>query len=415
MKEFCDSVAAFFAVVVSIVSVCTAIYLLLKERLKYLAKREKYRLAGLLPPVTVPSTGQGQQPVQLPSQPPLPVIPVSPANIPAPPAFNWEQAFSLVVLGTVGIAFLVLVLFCSGLLPLLDESIAELPGHEKGASCIAYSPDGKLIATGGKWDDHCIYLWDAETHTCIRRITSDFTIFKSVGFSPDGKKLVSACSGGRKDASIWECSTGTCLRVLEHKDHVASAVFSPDGKQVISGCDDHGVRLWDAETGACLRVYKGCETGVREVVISSDGSFVAAAEARCVRVWDKDSGRLLHTLDGLHYPALAFGLSPTDLAAADNKGVHIFDVRTAERKALFTVESESDIGYSLPALAFSKDGTTVVASARSLIHIWDRKTGRYLRSLRAHRGSVSSIAFRPDGLLFASAGDDKIARIWRLR
>ena len=94
----------------------------------------------------------------------------------------------------------------------------------------------------------------------------------AVAFSPDGKQLAS----GSADTTvrIWDAATGATLQTLEgHLEPVHAVVFSPDGKQLASGGEDTTVRIWDAATGATLQTFEA-NTNIKRLSYSSDGSIV---------------------------------------------------------------------------------------------------------------------------------------------
>ena len=123
-----------------------------------------------------------------------------------------------------------------------------LSGHSNSVISVAFSPDGKTIASGGM--DNTIILWDVETHQPIGEPLEGHTdIVRSVAFSPDGKTLAS----GSEDETIilWNVKTRQPIgRPLSgHANLVTSVAFSPDGKTLASGSDDKTIILWDVETG----------------------------------------------------------------------------------------------------------------------------------------------------------------------
>ena len=119
-------------------------------------------------------------------------------------------------------------------------------GHTGDISSIAYSPDGKLVASGSF--DNTIKLWDVETGKELRTFYGHTGKVMSVAFSPDGKLLASG--GSDFVIRLWDVSTGKQAKVLEYHSNSVNAVrFSPDGKTIVSGSDDQTVKIWDVATG----------------------------------------------------------------------------------------------------------------------------------------------------------------------
>src|SRR5207302_510773 len=121
--------------------------------------------------------------------------------------------------------------------------------HEKPVSGVAYSSDGKTIATAG--DEAVIRLWDAATGKRLLRLEGHKPVdgyggnMLAVAFSPDGKQLVSG--GIDKTVRLWDVANGKEMRRFgEHKGGVLCVAFTPDGKQVLTGGFDEPIRLWDA-------------------------------------------------------------------------------------------------------------------------------------------------------------------------
>ena len=129
-----------------------------------------------------------------------------------------------------------------------------LTGHTYAVSCVAFSPDGSILASGS-WDE-TIRLWDGRTGESLRTLFDDVGEVRSLTFSPDGSTLAS----GGHDAKIrlWNVHTGKRILTLEgHTRYVSAVAFSHAEPILASGSSDGTIRLWDTRTGEELRTLPG--------------------------------------------------------------------------------------------------------------------------------------------------------------
>jgi len=157
--------------------------------------------------------------------------------------------------------------------------------------CVAFSPDGRTLAAG--CNEQVIHFWDWTTGEQLGEIEAHAHDVVGLAYSPDGKMLAS-CGGRLQDLPdetirLWEVASRKLIHKLRgHKGAVPSVAISPDGMTIASaGQDDNTVRLWNAFTGKELAQLQGHTGGVNAVAFSPDGNLLASGSAdTTVLLWD---------------------------------------------------------------------------------------------------------------------------------
>ncbi|MEV4511272.1 TIR domain-containing protein [Dactylosporangium sp. NPDC049525] len=236
---------------------------------------------------------------------------------------------------------------------------------------------------------------------------------RSVAYSPDGRFLATASADGT--IRIWESGTGRHRRTLEgNRGPVFGVAYSPDGGQLVSGGDDHTVRLWDPATGKQQR-SESCGSPVVSVAWDPVQPLIAAAS-------DSAAVSVLHSSDLSRYRSLtghtdwarAVAFSPKGdlLATGGDDGT----VRTWHARGGDHLSTHTSHTGSVRALAFSVSGDAIASAGYDrTIRILHARMGSVLRTLDGHSALIRSLSFAPDGIHLASAGEDGELRIWNLQ
>ncbi|MBN3939039.1 MAG: hypothetical protein HWQ40_03545 [Nostoc sp. NMS9] len=285
-------------------------------------------------------------------------------------------------------------------------------GHSSWVKSVAFSPDGQTLASGS--DDQTVKLWDVDDGKCLKTLHGHSNWVRSVAFSPDGQTLAS----GSEDQTVklWNVHIGKCLITLqENTNRIMSVAFSPDG-QILASCNEkQTVKLWDVRDGKCLKILQGHSSWVRSVAFSPDGEILATgSDDQTVKLWDVRDGKCLKTLQGHTNRVWSVAFSPdgqTLASGGDDQTVKLWDVR--DGKCLKTFQGHTN---RVKSVAFSPDGQTLASgSENQTVKLWNVQDGKSLTTLQGHSNRVRSVAFSPDGQILASGSEKQTVKLWDVR
>jgi eukaryotic-like serine/threonine-protein kinase len=303
-----------------------------------------------------------------------------------------------------------------------------LAGHTGGVTSVAYSPDGKMLASASI--DTTVKVWDTATGQPLATLQGQPATVFCVAFSPDGKTLASAGGksspapadgSGDQSVRLWDVDTWKEKAVFTGDwGAIRSLEFSPDGKTLAAGTYlreadkvDGLVKLWDLATGDVRATLRGHEEVVMSVAFSPDSQKLASSSAWTnprVKLWDltAEPPRVLYEWEGAW--SVAFSpdgqtLAATMPAGADGK-VKLRDVATGSETAVYQPRA-ADIS----SVVFAPDGKTLaMCCADRTVRLWEPGAGRHWTL--SHLQSVTDVVFSPDGRTVASASQDRTIKIW---
>jgi WD40 repeat protein/serine/threonine protein kinase len=347
-----------------------------------------------------------------------------------------------------------------------DQRVHPFPGHETDRICVAFSPDGRRLATGN-WQG-TVKLFDAVAgrgplHTFTQTSRNRHPV-AALAFSPDGMRLAAASYDRRVD--VWDTTTGRLLHSLPHPGGLVLGVaFSRDGLLASVG-EDKVVRVWDA-TGRELLGLRGhtamcgcvafSPDGLRLASAGSDGTvpirdatplrggerqesasfeehrdevwsvalnpvgpeIVSAGWSMPALVWDAETRRVRARFRGHRVLTFCVAWHPdghriASAGSADGEfTVKVWDATT--ETDVFTLRDESRKEFF--AAAFSADGRYLVTGRRDgTVHVWDANDGQSIRRLGTHKTPLRGVVFSPAGpdgrRLLATASADGVVKLW---
>jgi WD40 repeat protein len=216
---------------------------------------------------------------------------------------------------------------------------------------VAFSPDGKTLATMGHGKDYSdtIDLWGTDGKS-IASIQTNQRKVTSVAFSPDGKTL--ATGGDDGSIKFWGTDGKYITTIHTHQNSIRSVAFSPDGRVFATGGNEGSIKLWDTDNKLITTIHTN-HRSVLDVEFISDGKILATRGGDdSIKLWDTN-GKLIttiHTNQG-NVTSMAFSPDSKILATVGDNSTKIWGT---DGKPITTLQTNQRWATSV---AFSPDGS----------------------------------------------------------
>ena len=281
---------------------------------------------------------------------------------------------------------------------------------------VSFSPDGSILASGSYDGDSTVKLWDVATRTWIATLTDHERWVESVAFSRDGRILASGAGDGV--VILWDVATKENIASLKHRAAVGSVAFSPDESTLAVGLPFGQIKLWDLATETNIATFEGqvsWTTSLSSVSFSLDGRILAAAAGETVSLWDVEKGNA-KTLYGHNNVgnSMSFSWDGTTLASGSWDGtVKLWDVETGRNiYSFFGLHVPHDSSYAPSVVSFSPDERTLAAGFYGKVMLWDVATRTHITTFNnLFDGPMASMSFSPDGATLFRGHSEKIVQM----
>ncbi|MDZ7966360.1 MAG: hypothetical protein RM368_15510 [Nostoc sp. DedSLP03] len=282
-----------------------------------------------------------------------------------------------------------------------------LKKHTGWVTCLSFSKDGKLLASGS--EDKTIKLWERDGR--FFNEMDNKSLVKSLAFSPDGEVLVSG--DDEKTIKLWSIhKTHPIMELPKQEDSVTSVDFSPDGKRFVSA-SGRRITLWE-RNGRLIKIFPNLHTAlVNSVKFLDNNTIASGSDDKTIKNWRIDGKEIATWEDTNKIADISFNPKLQLIASASGDQIKLWSRRDGKQQGK-PLEGHNS---TILTLNLSHDGQSLASAdldGRVIIWNWNTKTLTFepIENIRGHHDDVSSVRFSPDDKTLASASYDQTVKFW---
>ena len=269
-------------------------------------------------------------------------------------------------------------------------------GHTACVLAMAYSPDGRYVASGGQ--DNTIIIWDLYSRKELRKLIGHTFYVNYISYSPDGKFLASGSSDGT--IRIWNVETGDELQCLKTESQILYVNYLKNSEFIISAAfQESSFLLWDLKSGKIIKsIIVDDEFYWDTNVINVYGDFVITVGYATLKIWDIESGKKIKELkiDNFEFASADFSPIEKEIAITDQRNVYVYDLETLKKIREFKFYGD----FPKRGIKYSPDGKYFILEIDNEFGAYskliDAKSGEDIAMIPECCGSV----FSPDSHFF---------------
>jgi WD40 repeat protein len=313
-----------------------------------------------------------------------------------------------------------------------EGAFSTLRGHNGPIRAVAFSPDRRLVATAAEVASPAAkselaetLVWEVGLGLPVAKLSWHRNSVTAIAFSPDGRLLATAAKD--RAVSIWNVERGlwdTVIGIHEralygHRAPISAIAFSPTTACLVTADTDQTLRFWDRESWTAIRVINTGRAGEAQIVYSPCGRYLAGVYSSRgpATIWNAANGERhlelrLPSEEDFGANGVAFSPDGSRLIVLGNHQVRIWDISTCQVLASFEAPGSESLAVSPHAAVIATGGLDPETNAN--VTLWDTASLIRTREFGGHSQPVSAVAFSCDGKMLVSGGRDGVVNVWEV-